>query len=70
MKPLGRYEDMDSSSSSDWSAGDKEADYGSPERISAGSRGWDGRSVELYDSDDHGEYRLNAYHLLSTPRIL
>jgi len=61
---------MDSSSSSDWSVGDKGVDYGSPERISNKSKDWDGRSQELYDSDDQNEYKLNSYHLLSTPRIL
>ncbi len=44
---------MDSSSSSNWSLGDKDIDYGSPERLSNQSKGWDGRSQELYDSDDN-----------------
>ena len=56
--------------SSDWSANDSGVEYGSAERISDGSDAWEGRSQELYDSDNPPDYPFNAYHLNSKPRIL
>ncbi|CDW76232.1 UNKNOWN [Stylonychia lemnae] len=73
-KKRGNSSSSDSSNSSedsdeDWKFDDKGVDYGSPERISDGSSVWDGRSQELYDSDNP-EYPLNLYHIESKPRIL
>lgn len=62
--------DESSEASSDWSLNDGDVDYGSPERISDGSDQWEGRSAELYDSDNPPDYPLNAYHINSKPRIL
>ena len=59
-----------SSDSSDWSLNDGDVNYGPPERISDGSDMWEGRSAELYDSDNAPDYPLNAYHLKSKPRCL
>lgn len=62
--------DESSEASSDWSLNDGDVDYGSPERISDASDQWEGRSAELYDSDNPPDYPLNAYHIQSKPRIL
>ena len=59
-----------SDASSDWSLNDGDVDYGSPERISDASDQWEGRSVELYDSDNPPDYPLNSYHSKSKPRVL
>ena len=62
--------DDSSELSSNWSIDDKHVDYGSPEKLSDGSDQWEGRSVELYDSDSPPDYPLNSYHAQSKPRIL
>ena len=62
--------DDTSDASSDWSLNDGDVDYGDPERISDGSDQWEGRSAELYNSDNAPDYPLNDYHLKSRPRIL
>ena len=62
--------DDSSEASSDWSIDDKHVDYGSPEKVSDGSNCWEGRSAELYDSDNPPDFPLNSYHLKSRPRIL
>lgn len=62
--------DDSSDSSAEWSIGDAKVDYGSPERMSDGSDNWEGRSVELYDSDNPPDCPLNAYHIRSKPRLL
>eukprot|EP00347_Sterkiella_histriomuscorum_P003806 403362870 len=64
----------DSSNSSDdsdedWKFEDKGVNYGSPERVTDGSSLWDGRSQELYDSDNP-DCPLNLYHLESKPRLI
>lgn len=59
-----------SEASSDWSIGDRNYDYGTADRISDASDQWEGRSAELYDSDNPPEYPLNTYHIGSKPRIL
>ena len=53
---------IDSSSSSDWSAGDRNVDYGSHGQLTDDGD-WDGRSQDLYDSDHPPDYPLNSYHL-------
>lgn len=62
--------DIGSTSSSDWSAGDRGVDYGSAGRLTDGSDVWEGRSQELYESDNPPDYPLNSYHLNSKPRIV
>lgn len=59
-----------SDSSAEWSIGDSKVDYGSPERMSDGSDNWEGRSIELYDSDNPPDCPLNSYHIKSQPRLL
>ena len=59
-----------SDASSDWSLNDGNVDYGSPERISDASDQWEGRSAELYDSDNAPDFPLNAYHIQSKPRCV
>ena len=56
--------------SSDWSLNDGDVDYGEADRISDGSDMWEGRSAELYDSDNPPDYPLNSYHLSAKPRML
>lgn len=72
-KKRGSSSTSDSSNSSesdgDWKFDDKGVNYGSPERISEGSSDWDGRSQELYDSDNP-ESNLNLYHQYSKARVL
>jgi hypothetical protein len=58
-----------SDSSGDWKFDDKGVNYGSPEYLTEGSEDWDGRSQELYDSDNP-DGNLNLYHVYSKPRIL
>ena len=63
-------ESSSSDSSAEWSIGDGKVDYGSPERLTDGSDQWEGRSIELYDSDNPPDCPLNTYHLQSRPRLL
>ena len=58
-----------SDSSGDWKFDDKGVNYGSPEVLTDRSSDWDGRSQELYDSDNP-DGTLNLYHIYSKPRIL
>lgn len=62
--------DSSSDSSAEWSIGDGKVDYGSPERLTDGSDQWEGRSIELYDSDNPPDCPLNSYHIKSSPRLL
>jgi len=57
--------DSSSDSSAEWSIGDGKVDYGSPERLTDGSDCWEGRSIELYDSDNPPDCPLNSYHIKS-----
>lgn len=72
-KKRGSQSSSDSSNSSDssgdWKFDDKGVNYGSPQYLSEGSSDWDGRSQELYDSDNPDQ-NLNLYHIYSKPRIL
>ena len=56
-------------SDNDWKFDDKGVNYGSPERLSDGQSAWEGKSQELYDSDNP-ECPLNLYHQESAPRLL
>ena len=72
-KRSGSSSDSDNSSDDsdeDWKFDDKGVIYGSPERVSDGDEAWEGRSQELYDSDNPEQHHLNLYHIESKARIL